>query len=261
MRSRLFVLGLAAAALLGVRVNAESGASTDPAPAPACAACGTPVVEETCTVCAARPCDLFKGLVSLTACRSCAAPEIPAPACTTSAPAIPECTSCAPVLPEAPCVTFAPVLPKAPCVTCAPAIPECASCAAPIPEPACPTCGEPSCTACDGAAVCPPGPIVSIGAAARAPATVLCGSVRGVRCLVSGLFGALADAAAPCTVCSPCEPCGIPSCPTCGETAIPEPTCSVCAAKAAAAEPAPAKTVTATAPIPNDLPESPTFTE
>ena len=247
MRSRLFVLGLAAAALLGMRVNADSGVSTDPAPVPACAACGAPVAEETCTVCAARPCDLFKGLMSLTACRSCAAPEIPAPVCAASVPAIPECTSCAPVLPEAPCVT------------CAPAIPECASCAAPIPEPACPTCGEPSCTACDGAAVCPPGPFVSIGAAACGSATVLRGSVRGVRCLVSGLFGALADATAPRAICSPCAPCGMPSCPSCGETAIPEPTCSVCAAKAAAADPAPADG--ATAPTPDNLPESPTFTE
>ena len=65
MRSRLLVLGLAVAALMGLRVNAESGATADPAPAPACAACGAPVVEETCTVCAPRPRDLFKGLMSL----------------------------------------------------------------------------------------------------------------------------------------------------------------------------------------------------
>ena len=248
MRSRLFVLGLAAAALLGMRVNADSGVSTDPAPAPACAACGAPVVEETCTVCAPRPRDLFKGLMSLAACRSCAAPEIPASACASCAPAIPECTTCA------------PVLPVAPCVTCAPAIPECASCAAPLPEPACPTCGQPSCTACEGAVVCPPGPMVSIGAAACGTATVLRGSVRGVRCMVSGLFGALADATAPCAICSPCAPCGMPTCPTCGDAAIPEPTCPACAA--AAADSAQSNgAVPATAPTPENLPESPTFTE
>ncbi|MBR5414726.1 MAG: hypothetical protein IK105_02205 [Thermoguttaceae bacterium] len=254
MRSRLLVLGLAAAALMGLRVNADSGTSADTAPAPACASCGAPVAEETCTVCAARPCDLFKGLMSLAACRTCAAPEIPAPACATCAPAIPECTTCAPALPAL------PALPAAPCATCAPAIPECTSCAAPIPEPACPTCGKTECTACEGAAVCPPGPVASLGAAACGPATVLCGSVRGVRCLVSGLFGALAEAAAPRTICSSCSPCGAPGCPTCGGAVIPETTCSACAA-AAAADPAPSDAVPAAAPTPENLPESPTFTE
>ena len=45
MRSRLLVLGLAVAALMGLRVNAESGATADPAPAPACAACGAASTE------------------------------------------------------------------------------------------------------------------------------------------------------------------------------------------------------------------------
>lgn len=271
MKTRMLILGIAAAALMGVRVQAQSSV---PDPPPTCTQCGTAAAVEVCPTCVARPCDLFKGLKSLAACRSCAMPtcgtcgaEIADQAVQISDSKCPACAAAGVSVPAC-----APA-PDAKCAACVPAIPSCSACVAPIPEPACASCGDAGCAACEQTACARP--CFGFG-----PAKVLGNSVCGVQSIVAGLFGAVAKSVTPpcipCSACTACEPCGIPNCPTCGGiaepapvcptcgavTVNPKPACVACAAAAVAADDVPSAPPTVSvAPTPSSLPESPDFNE
>lgn len=146
-----------------------------------------------------------------------------------------------------------------PCAPCAAPAPVCVAC---DPAPACAACEPaPACAACEAAPACAApccGPLFPClkPALCNAGARVACVG-NGARRMVSGLFGALADAAAPKCGCG----CGIPSCnggcglgcgaPACSACGAPAEFggCSVCGAAPAAPENA--------AP----LPESPAVAE
>lgn len=184
MNSRMLMMGLAAVSMIGLSVEAQACDS--------CEAAGTGMQTAAvpaqnagmCEICFSRPGELFGGLKKLAVCRTC----VPCSAETAAEVAVPEENDVAPI--KTPDDAF--------CTACAAKSAESANSNDAVPAASCASCAAPE--------------IGNVLPIQRAP---LRESVRGVRCMISGLFGAMTEAVMTPPPCSPfvqtgnCTSCGV----------------------------------------------------